>query len=142
MKSAQTGNTVKVHYTGKLDDETVFDSSRQRDPLEFTLGKGELIRGFEDAVVGMTVGDAKTVTITSEDAYGDHRSELIITVDKDQFPENIDPIEGLQLHLKSPDGRLVNAIVTAVEEQTVTLDANHPLAGKDLVFEIELVEIL
>ena len=142
MKSAEPGNTVKVHYTGKLDDETVFDTSKERDPIEFTVGKGDLIRGFEDAIVGMAEGDSKTVKIPFTDAYGDHRNELIITVDKNQFPENIDPIEGLQLHLKSPDGRVVNAVVTTVEESTVTLDANHPLAGKDLVFEIELVEIL
>jgi FKBP-type peptidyl-prolyl cis-trans isomerase 2 len=141
MKAA-AGNNVKVHYTGTLDDETVFDSSRDRDPLEFTIGNGQLIKGFEDAVVGMAVGDLKTVGISSEEAYGNHRDELLINIDKKQFPENIDPVEGLQISLKSPEGKIVNASVTAVGESSVTLDANHPLAGKNLTFNIELVEIL
>ncbi len=142
MKSAEAGNAVKVHYTGKLDDGNVFDSSRERDPLEFTIGSGQLIKGFEDAVVGMRAGDVKTVKIPAAEAYGDSRDELIITINKEQFPEHISPAEGLQLDLKSPDGAVLNAIITAVEEESVILDANHPLAGKDLNLDIELLEIV
>lgn len=142
MKSANVGNTVKVHYTGKLDDGMVFDSSKERDPLEFTIGSGQLISGFEQAILGMFEGDKKSVKIPANEAYGDHKSELIINVDKSMFPENIDPQEGLQISLKSPNGALVNATITSVEDESVTLDANHPLAGKDLNFDIELVEIV
>lgn len=142
MKSAGNGNTVRVHYTGTLDDGSVFDSSRERDPLEFTLGDGQLIRGFENTVIGMQVGDTKTVKIPADEAYGAHKEELIINIDKRHFPDNISPAEGLQLSLKSPEGKILNAIITSVKEDSVSLDANHPLAGKDLTFEIELVEIL
>ncbi len=142
MKSAGDGNTVKVHYTGTLDNGNVFDSSREGEPLEFTIGSGQLIKGFEDTVMGMTAGDAKTVKIPAAEAYGDYKDELIITINKDQFPENISPDEGLQLDLKSPDGNVLNAVVTTVGEDSVTLDANHPLAGQDLTFNIELLEIV
>lgn len=142
MKSAESGSTVKVHYTGTLDDGNVFDSSREREPLEFTIGNGQLIRGFEDAVTGMTVGDVKTVKISASEAYGERRNELVITISKQQFPEHISPAEGLQLSLKSPDGSILNAIITMVAEDSVTLDANHPLAGQDLNFNIELMEIV
>lgn len=142
MKSAESGSTVIVHYTGTLDDGNVFDSSREREPLEFTIGNGQLIRGFEDAVTGMTVGDVKTVKISASEAYGERRNELVITISKQQFPEHISPAEGLQLSLKSPDGSILNAIITMVAEDSVTLDANHPLAGQDLNFNIELMEIV
>lgn len=142
MKSAESGSTVIVHYTGTLDDGNVFDSSREREPLEFTIGNGQLIRGFEDAVTGMTVGDVKTVKISASEAYGERRNELVITIGKEQFPEHISPAEGLQLSLKSPDGSILNAIITMVAEDSVTLDANHPLAGQDLNFNIELMEIV
>lgn len=142
MKSAESGSTVIVHYTGTLDDGIVFDSSREREPLEFTIGNGQLIRGFEDAVTGMTVGDVKTVKISASEAYGERRNELVITISKQQFPEHISPAEGLQLSLKSPDGSILNAIITMVAEDSVTLDANHPLAGQDLNFNIELMEIV
>ena len=142
MKSAESGSAVRVHYTGTLDDGNVFDSSRERDPLEFTIGSGQLIKGFEDTVLGMTAGDVRTVKIQAAEAYGDRRDELVITINKQQFPENISPAEGLQLDLKSPDGSVLNAIITAVEEESVILDANHPLAGKDLNFDIELIEIV
>ena len=141
MKSAGPGMTVKVHYTGKLNDGTVFDSSKSRDPLEVTLGNGHLIQGFENALAGMKAGDAKTVTIAADDAYGAHRHELVVQFDRAQFPENIDPGVGVQLNLKSPDGNVLNAVITAVEGDRVTLDANHPLAGKELTFEIEMVEV-
>ncbi len=142
MKSAEAGNAVKVHYTGKLDDGNVFDSSREREPLEFTIGSGQLIKGFEDTVLGMTAGDVRTVKIPADEAYGESRDELIITINKQQFPEHISPAEGLQLDLKSPDGAVLNAIITAVEKEAVILDANHPLAGKDLNFDIELIEVV
>jgi peptidylprolyl isomerase len=142
MKSAGCGNTVKVHYTGILDDGNVFDSSRERDPLEFIIGDGQMIPGFEKAVTGMNIGDIKTVKITANEAYGAHRDELVMKISRSQFPDNIVPIAGLQLSLKSPEGRIVNAAITSVEGDSVLLDANHPLAGKDLTFDIELIEIL
>jgi peptidylprolyl isomerase len=142
LKSAETGNAVRVHYTGTLNDGNVFDSSREREPLEFTIGSGQLIRGFEDAVLGMTAGDVKTIKISAAEAYGDRREELVITINRKQFPDHINPAEGLQLDLKSPDGSVLNAIITALEEESVTLDANHPLAGQDINFDIELLEIV
>lgn len=141
MKSAETGNSIKVHYEGKLEDGTVFDSSKERNPLEFTIGSGQIIKGFDNAVIGMEVGEAKTVNIPAEEAYGEHRADLVVNIKADQFPENITPQVGLPLQLKNPDGGDLNATITSVEGDDVTLDANHPLAGKDLTFEIELVEI-
>lgn len=141
MKSAESGSTVKVHYTGKLDDGTVFDSSRERDPLEITIGNGQLIKGFENALIGMNVGDEKTVTISAEEAYGKHSNELVVKFDISQFPEDIDPKVGLHVNLKSPEGRVMQTVITGVGEDSVTLDANHPLAGKDLTFEIEMMGI-
>jgi FKBP-type peptidyl-prolyl cis-trans isomerase 2 len=141
MKNAEVGNTVKIHYTGKLDDGMVFDSSREREPLEFTIGNGQLIGGFEDAVVGMNTGDMKTVKIDAEEAYGSHRSDLVIRIERDQVPEQIDTKEGSQLQLSSPDGKVLNAIITAAGDDHIMVDANHPLAGQDLTFEIELMEV-
>ena len=141
MKKAQNGDTVKVHYTGKLTDGTVFDSSIDRDePMEFTLGQGHLIPGFEKTVDGMAVGDKETVTIPAVEAYGEPRPDLILKLPHDKFPENIKPEVGHGLQLRQPDGGMFEVTVTKVEDDGVTLDANHPLAGKDLVFEIELVE--
>lgn len=141
MAQVKTGDTVKVHYTVKLADGTVFDTSRQREPLEFTVGKGQLVKGFEEAVVGMAEGETKTATIASENAYGPHLEEMVFEVDSSLFPEGLNPQVGQQLKTKTGDGRLLLVTVTAVEGSKVTLDANHPLAGKDLTFEIELVEI-
>jgi len=142
MNSAETGNTVKVHYTGKLDNGEVFDSSREREPLEFTLGKGQLIKGFEDAVIGMKVGDTKSVNIVSAEAYGDKREELVVKIEKSQVPENIKPEVGLALNLRTANGGQAHAVITSVEEDHIVLDANHPLAGKDLTFDLELMEIV
>jgi FKBP-type peptidyl-prolyl cis-trans isomerase 2 len=142
MGTAEEGNSVKVHYTGKLNDGTVFDSSRERTPIEFTIGKGQLIGGFENALVGMAVNETKTVNIPAAEAYGEHRSELVVDIKKAQFPEDIVPEEGLHLDLKNPEGRVMKAVVTSVAEDEVTIDANHPLAGKDLTFDLELVEIV
>ncbi|MBN1347043.1 MAG: peptidylprolyl isomerase [Phycisphaerae bacterium] len=138
---AQQGDTVRVHYTGKFDDETVFDSSDGRDPLEFTLGQGQVIPGLEQAVVGMAPGDTKTATIPMDDAYGPHQAEMVMNVDRGDLPPNIDPQVGQQLQSRLQDGQVIVLTVTDVTEAAVTLDANHPLAGKDLVFDIELVEI-
>jgi peptidylprolyl isomerase len=141
MKRAESGATVKVHYTGRLDDGTVFDSSRDREPLEFTLGKGWLIKGFEDAVLEMSAGETKTVRVPSDEAYGSHREELMLRVDRTHFPPSIEPREGLILNLRQPDGGIMEVAITEVSEDSVTLDANHPLAGKDLIFEIEMMEV-
>jgi len=141
MSNAKDGDTVKVHYTGTLEDGTVFDSSKDRDPLEFTVGKGQLIKGFENAVLGMSIGETKTVRIPSNEAYGTRRDELILKFNKTDFPTNIEPKEGLVLNLRSPDGRTMMAEITEVSVDSVTLDANHPLAGRDLTFKIDLVEV-
>lgn len=141
MASARPGDTVRVHYTGKLGDETVFDSSAGRDPLEFTIGEGRVIPGFETAVEGMAVGEERTVTIPVEQAYGERRDEMVATVGRDQFPPSIEPEVGLQLQMNQ-NGQPIPVRVTEVSEESVTLDANHPLAGQDLTFDVELVEIV
>ncbi|MCC7556793.1 MAG: peptidylprolyl isomerase [Methanoculleus marisnigri] len=142
MAQAKEGDTVKVHYTGKLEDGTVFDTSEERAPLEFTIGSGQIIPGFERAVVGMEPGEAKTATIPPEEAYGPRRDEMTITVDREQFPEDINPEPGQQLQVQQPDGRAAIVVVSDVSESSVTLDANHPLAGQPLTFDIELVDII
>jgi peptidylprolyl isomerase len=141
MSQAKNGDNVKVHYTGTLEDGTVFDSSIDREPIQFTLGNGQLIKGFEDAVTGMSVGETKTVRISSNEAYGPHRDELILKFNKSDFPPSIEPEEGLVLNLRSQDGKSLMAEIKGISGDTVTLDGNHPLAGKDLTFKIELVEI-
>lgn len=142
MSKVKSGDTVKVHYTGKLEDGSVFDSSADRDPLEITLGEGKLIPGFENAVVGLEVGDKTTANIESADAYGDRRDDLEVTVERNQLPEDIEPQVGMQLQLNQPDGQPVPVQVTKVEDENIIIDANHPLAGKDLTFDIELIEIV
>ena len=144
MPKVKEGDTVKVHYTGKLtEDGTVFDSSREREPLEFTLGNGQLIPGFEEAVVGMEEGDSTTVELNSEDAYGERRDDLELEVSKSDLPDNIDPQVGMQLQMQQQeDGQAIPVQITAVEDDFVKLDANHPLAGKDLTFDIELIELV
>ena len=141
MAQVKDGDSVKVHYTGTLEDGTVFDSSREREPLEFTLGSDMLIAGFEKAVVGMGIGDATKVTIPADEAYGQRNDEMVIDVAKDQVPEHITPEIGMLLQLES-EGGVMEVVITDVKEDGITLDANHPLAGKDLTFEIELVEIV
>ena len=138
---ANDGDTVKVRYTGTLEDGTVFDTSREREPLEFTLGEGAIIPGFEETVKGMQAGQTKTVTIPAEEAYGPHREDLVMVVERDTLPEDLNPVIGQKLQMKRPDGETAVVVVTDVSEITMTIDANHPLAGKDLTFEIELVEI-
>jgi peptidylprolyl isomerase len=140
MAQAQTGDTVRVHYTGRLDGGEVFDSSRGRDPLEFTLGGGQVIAGFDEAVTGMEPGDEKTVTIPAAQAYGPRRDEMSGEVPRAQFPPDIDPQVGQQLQMQQ-EGQTFVVTVTEVSDEVVRLDANHPLAGKDLTFDLELVGI-
>jgi FKBP-type peptidyl-prolyl cis-trans isomerase 2 len=141
MTQAKEGNTVKVHYTGKLDDGTVFDSSRDSDPLEYTIGAGQIIPGFEQAVIGMDIGDSKSVRIVPEDAYGPHRDEMVMAIKRDQLPPELEPQVGLQLQSRQRDGQIVVFTITEVNETSITVDANHPLAGKSLTFEIELLDV-
>lgn len=139
---AKTGDTVQVNYTGKLADGTVFDSSIGKQPLEVVLGRGQVIPGFEKALLGMKVGDNKTVTISANDAYGPLRKELIFEVPKENLPPDAVPQVGQQLRGTKADGSTMVATITKISDKTVTLDANIPLAGKDLTFEIGLVKIL
>ena len=141
MSKVKDGDTVKVHYTGTLEDGAVFDTSEEREPLEFTLGQGQLIPGFEKAVIGMNEGDKTTVDIPSEEAYGEAREDLVITVPKDQLPEDVEPQVGMQLQVNQPEGQPIPVRITEVGDSELTLDANHPLAGQDLTFKIELVEV-
>jgi peptidylprolyl isomerase len=142
VAQAGSGDTVRVHYTGTFDDGEVFDTSSGRDPLEFKIGSGQLIPGFDAAVDGMSPGESKTVNIPAEEAYGPHRDEMVLEVDRDQVPPDLDPKVGERLEIKQQDGRSVPVTVTAVTDAQVILDGNHPLAGKALNFEIELVEII
>lgn len=141
MSTAKQGDTVKIHYTGKLEDGQVFDTSKGHDPLEFTIGEGRIIPGFEEAVVGMEPGEQKTVSIPPDKAYGPHHPEMVQEVEKSAIPSEIDLQEGMQLEATQPDQSTVILTVVGVGDDTVTLDANHPLAGQDLTFELELVEI-
>lgn len=141
MSKAKDGDTVKVHYTGKLEDGTIFDSSKDGEPLELTIGAGNLIPGFEKGVIGMERGGSTTITVPPEEAYGPYKEELVAKVKKEDFPENITPLVGEQLQLRQPDGNIIKVIITEIEGGMVTLDGNHPLSGKTLIFDIELVEI-
>lgn len=134
--------TAKVHYTGSLADGTVFDSSRERDPFEFVVGAGQVIKGFDDVVGAMSVGETRTVTLSAGDAYGPHIKERVIEVDHGQFAEGVTAEVGMQLQSEGGEGQPPMVVtVTAVTDDKVILDANHPLAGKDLTFEIELMEL-
>lgn len=141
MSQAKSGDTVKIHYTGTLDDGTQFDSSAGRDPLEFELGGGQVIPGFDNAVEGMAVGDNKSVRIEPEQAYGPRHEQLVQQVPKTALPEELEPEVGMALQSQSPDGQVMTLVVTNVEDDSITVDANHPLAGLALNFDIELVSI-
>ncbi|MCP4724698.1 MAG: peptidylprolyl isomerase [bacterium] len=141
MSKAKKGDVVKVHYTGRLDEKTIFDTSDDRDPLEFKIGEGNLIAGFENAVKGLKVGEKVTISIPQEEAYGPYRKELVQDVEKTQFPENVVPEVGRQLQISQGDQQMV-VTITGIKEDTITLDANHPLAGKELIFDLELIEIV
>lgn len=142
MSEAKSGDTVRINYTGTLTDGTQFDSSVGREPLEFQVGSGQIISGLDREVEGMKVGDKQTVTVTAEEAYGAHDAAKVQKIPRDALPPELEPQQGMQLQAQTPQGGQVALIVTAVEEQEITVDANHPLAGKDLIFEIEMVEIL
>lgn len=141
MTQAKQGDTVHVHYRGTLDDGTEFDSSIGSDPIIFTLGAGHVIPGFEEAIEGMAAGDKKTQRIEAQNAYGDRRDELVFTVGREQMPDGAEVEVGDMLRVGFPDGSNAAVQVAALDGETVTLDANHPLAGKDLTFELELVTI-
>ena len=141
MSQAKDGDTVKVHYTGKLNDGTVFDSSVGRDPLQFTIGAKKLIAAFEQCLVGMAIGESKSITLEPDEAYGMYRQEMVAEVKRSNLPENITPEVGLMLQIKQPEGQTLQVRISEVNDETVTLDGNHPLAGKTLTFDIELVEI-
>jgi peptidylprolyl isomerase len=141
MSQAKPGDTVSIHYTGTLDDGTQFDTSQGREPLEFEVGSGQVIPGFDKAVEGMTVGDNKSVRIEADDAYGQRHEQLVQEVDRSMLPDNLEPEAGMTLQSNSPDGQVMQFVVTDVSEETITVDANHPLAGQALTFAIELVGI-
>ena len=141
MKQAQKGDNVQVHYTGKLNDGSVFDSSQGREPLAFTVGAGQMIPGFDKAVVGMTIGDKQTITIPSVEAYGERREDLVVSIPAENIPEDMNPQVGDRFAINQPDGQQIPVVVTALDAEKITLDANHDLAGKDLIFDIEMVEI-
>lgn len=136
------GDTIRVHYTGKLEDGQEFDSSLKRDPLQFEVGTGSMIKGFENAVLDLKPGDKKTVTIVPEEAYGERDENLLIKMPKKSVPEGVTPEVGMRLQLANQQGQAVPVVVTEVLDDSLRLDANHPLAGKTLVFDIEVVEIL
>lgn len=141
MSQAKTGDTVKIHYTGTLDDGTEFDSSSGREPFEFTLGGGQVIAGFDSAVDGMAAGDSKTVTIPAGEAYGERHDQLVQQVPRSSLPDDMKPEVGMQLQSRSTEGQAMNLVVTEVDDESITVDSNHPLAGQALTFAIELVEI-
>jgi peptidylprolyl isomerase len=138
---AQAGDTVKVHYTGTLEDGSIFDSSSGKDPLEFTLGEGNVIAGFDAAVTGMKVGETKTVTIPSSEAYGMRDANRIIEIPRSNIPQEIQLELGMQLQMQDTEGQVFIVTVVDIRRETIVVDANHPLVGKDLTFEITLVEI-
>ena len=141
MKKTKCGDKIKIHYTGKTEDGSVFGSSKGRNPIEFEIGAGNFISGLENGVIGMAVGDKKSITVPPKDAFGHVREELLSTIRKNDFPETIQPTIGQRLQVKQPDGKVANVTVVDVQEESVTLDANHALAGQTLKFDIELVDI-
>lgn len=142
MPEVKQGDTVKVHYTGRLNDGEVFDSSLEREPLEFTVGSGEVIAGFEQAVQGMSPGDTKTVTMSPAEAYGDYDDGMVHKISRSNIPEDVELEPGMMVQASREDNEVIVLTVREIDEESVTLDANHPLAGKDLTFDIELVAIV
>jgi len=141
MAQAKLGDTVRVHYTGRLVDGTIFKTSSGCEPIKFRIGKSHLMPAFQETVVGMKPGEFRTVRIAAGEAYGQRREQMVVTVDRSKFPENIKPYVGLELDICQPDQKVYPVKVIDVSEHSVTLDGNHPLAGKDLTFDIQLVEI-
>jgi peptidylprolyl isomerase len=142
MAAAKKGDKVKVHYTGRLEDGTVFDTSAERGPYEFTIGQSKIVPGFAEAVIGMKPGQSKTVEIPAKKAYGPHRKDMMAVIERSKLPDHLNPEIGQRLRIDQADGQKIPATVVEVSDSTVTLDANHPLAGKDLIFDIELLEIV
>ena len=142
MSKVKSGDTVKIHYTGKLEDGKVFDDSRERQPFNFVVGDGQVLPGIEKGVIGMETGDKKSIEIPAENAFGPRRKELVIEVAKSELPDQITPTLGQRLQMSQPDGGNIELIITDMNEETITLDANHPLAGQTLFFDLELVEIV
>ena len=141
-QAVRAGDTVKMHYTGKFEDGNVFDSSLEGEPFQFEVGAKQIIKGLDEAVVGMEPGEKKTVTVAPEDGYGNYDEKLLIEMPKEKIPENISPEIGMELQLVNKQGHALPVVVKEVLENSIKLDANHPLAGKVLVFDIELVEIV
>lgn len=141
MTQAKQGDTVRIHYTGTLSDGTQFDSSNGRDPLEFELGAGQVIPGLEREIVGMAVGDTKSVSIVADEAYGPHRPEGVQEIERSEIPDSIQLEVGIELQASNQEGHSMRLRVVSLSDDKVTLDGNHPLAGKDLTFDVELVEI-
>ena len=141
VAQATDGDEVQVHYTGKLEDGTIFDSSEDGEPLSFIIGENRVIPGFEQAVTGMEPGDTKTAEVEPEQAYGEHREDMVMEMERDQIPGEVDPEVGQQLQLRLENGQTVPVLITALGEDTVTIDANHPLAGRKLIFDIEVVDV-
>ncbi len=142
MTQAKQGDTVRVHYTGMLKDGTVFDSSADREPLQFAVGSGQVIAGFDRAVIGLDEGETTVTHIPPAEAYGPHRAELVTTIDRGRLPQNVNPAVGQRLQMRQADGRSMLVRVTGVSQDSITLDANHPLAGEEPTFSIRLVEIV
>lgn len=142
MSKVKAKDKVKVHYKGSLRDGTVFDSSEKRQPLEFVIGQGMVIPGFENGIIGMSEGDIKTISIEPEDAYGAYRDDLVGVIDRSHIPDDINLETGMMLQVRSPEGGVTNVTVSRITDTDVTLDMNHPLAGKELLFEVTLVQIL
>ena len=142
MIQVTVNSTVKVHYTGKLADGEVFDTSDGKEPIEFTLGQGQLISGFEKGLIDMKLNEKKTINMTKDDAYGEVNETLIQEVKKTDLPQDMEPKVGMGLVSKSPDGQEINLMVVEVKEETIVIDGNHPLAGRDLIFDLEVVEII
>jgi len=142
MAEAKLGDTVKIHFTGKLQDETVIETSKDRDPLEFKIGDGNVIPGLEQGVIGMAAGDKKTIAISPQDAFGEPQEDLVVDINKSEFPKDVELAVGAYLNIESSDGKEFKAKVVEIKEDMVTLDANHPLAGATINCDVELLEII
>jgi peptidylprolyl isomerase len=141
MQQVKKGDKVKIHYHGKLEDGTTFDSSAGREPLEFEVGSGMVIAGFDDGVTGMTVGEKKTITIPPHEAYGESNADMIMEFPRERFPEDMEPEVGMQLNMSDNQGNQFPVTIVEVKDEVAILDANHHLAGKTLIFDLELVNI-
>lgn len=142
MTQAKEDDTVRVHYTVKLDNDTIVGSTKNQEPLQFTLGKGQVLPGFEQAVVGMNSGESKTILVAADQAFGPHLDEMVVVVDRGRLPGGLDAKEGDRIKLQTETGETMTVSVTDVSESTITIDGNHPLAGKDLIFDIEFIEVV